>query len=75
MELSPVEAVCCPPSWLWHLPGGVSTCWATARQDRVPLSCAAKRCRAACIPPTSSAALALLHWFQKKTPEGCNQAA
>ena len=26
-------------------------------------------CRAACIPPTSSAALTLLHWLQKKTPE------
>lgn len=63
MELGPAEAVCPPPSWLWHLLGGLTTCrtW----QDRVP--CPG---RAACIPLPLSA-LTLLHWFQKKTPEKC----
>lgn len=51
MELSPVEAVCCPPSWLWHLPSGLST-WGrgVAWQDRIPLPHAAERGTGAGLP-------------------------
>lgn len=36
LELSPFEAVCPPPSWPWHLLGGLSTCRTMTWQDRVP---------------------------------------